>query len=157
MNNRRWILTILVFLLAFGYYFWRNYRFAHSHRPVSQSTNTITGTDPATNPTDRDAGFDRRISLLEYSHHADCRMDCRHISKSEVNDIMLRGHINYNKSDLHNPRCPRYALEGNSDQKNLRIIFAQCGNKTEVVTVIDLDTDWHCDCPGDENKNHEYL
>jgi hypothetical protein len=127
------------------------------HRSNSQDRNsrTSTSSDPAGNPSDRDEGFDRRVSLLEYSHHAQCRMDCRHISKGEVNDIMLHGHINDDKSDLNNPRCPRYAMEGYSDDKKLRIIFAQCGNKTEVVTVIELGREWQCDCPGDENKHHD--
>lgn len=99
----------------------------------------------------RDRGFDRRTSYLEYSQHAICRMDCRHINRSEVEDIMRNGHINYRKSDLQNARCPRYALEGRTaDAQQVRIIFAQCNEKTEVVTVIDLDTEWTCHCPGDD-------
>jgi len=31
-------------------------------------------------------------------------------------------------------------------------VFAQCNNYTEVVTVIDLGTEWTCDCPGDDEK-----
>ena len=42
----------------------------------------------------RDHGFDRRISYLEYSNHARCRMECRHITKAEVEDIMQDGKIN---------------------------------------------------------------
>ncbi len=102
---------------------------------------------------DRDRGFDRRISYLEYSKHAKCRMECRKISQSEVEEIMLEGKINYNKSDLQNTRCPRYAVEGITvDNQKVRIVFAQCNEKTEVVTVIDLDTDWSCYCPGDDKK-----
>jgi hypothetical protein len=104
-------------------------------------------------PVNRDRGFDRRISFLEYSNHAKCRMQCRKISQNEVEEIMEDGKINYNKSDLQNARCPRYALEGlTRDEQRVRIIFAQCNEKTEVVTVIDLDTDWSCSCPGDDKK-----
>jgi hypothetical protein len=100
----------------------------------------------------RDRGFDRRVSYLEYSKHASCRMDCRKISKVEVEDIMRNGEINYRKSDLQNARCPRYALEGiTKDNQKVRIVFAQCNELTNVVTVIDLDTDWTCHCPGDDN------
>jgi hypothetical protein len=102
---------------------------------------------------DRDKGFDRRVSYLEYSNHAKCRMQCRKISELEVEQIMRDGRINYNKSDIQNARCPRYAVEGvtNDDQK-VRIVFAQCNDKTTVVTVIDLDTEWTCHCPGDDKK-----
>jgi hypothetical protein len=80
-------------------------------------------------------------------------MECRHITHAEVQDIMQNGKINYTKSDLQNARCPRYALEGiTQDNQKVRIVFAQCDEKTEVVTVIDLDTEWACDCPGDDDK-----
>ena len=79
-------------------------------KPVVTDNNRPT--DPASNPTNRDKGFDRRVSYLEYSNHARCRMQCRKISQAEVEEIMRDGKINYNKSDLQNARCPRYALEG---------------------------------------------
>ena len=64
---------------------------------------------------------------------------------------MEKGKINYTKSDLQNARCPRYAVEGiTQDNQKTRIVFAQCNEKTEVVTVIDLDTEWSCNCPGDD-------
>jgi hypothetical protein len=107
----------------------------------------------STTTTNRDKGFDRRISYLEYSKHAKCRMECRRISQAEVEEMMQDGKINYNKSDLQNARCPRYAVEGiTGDNQKTRIVFAQCNDKTTVVTVIDLDTEWSCDCPGDDKK-----
>ncbi|HET6724142.1 MAG TPA: DUF4258 domain-containing protein, partial [Chitinophagaceae bacterium] len=84
---------------------------------------------------------------------AKCRMECRKISQSEVEEIMQAGKINYNKSDLKNARCPRYAVEGvTADNQKVRIVFAQCNEKTQVVTVIDLNTEWTCNCPGDDKK-----
>lgn len=110
-------------------------------------------TRKTTTSANRDQGFDRRISYIEYSNHAKCRMGCRKISQSEVEEIMQAGKINYNKSDLKNARCPRYAVEGvTADNQKVRIVFAQCNEKTQVVTVIDLDTEWSCNCPGDDKK-----
>ncbi|HEU5167050.1 MAG TPA: DUF4258 domain-containing protein [Chitinophagaceae bacterium] len=118
-----------------------------------RGANDSTKSKSTTATTDRDKGFDRRISYLEYSRHAKCRMECRRISQAEVEEIMQEGRINYNKSDLQNARCPRYAVEGiTGDNQKLRIVFAQCNEKTEVVTVIDLDTEWSCNCPGDDKK-----
>ena len=106
--------------------------------------------DPSSN-VNRNRGFDRRISYLKYSNHAKCRMSCRHITQEEVQDIMQNGKINYKKSDLQNARCPRYAVEGiTQDKQDVRIVYAQCDESTTVVTVIDLDTEWTCDCPGDD-------
>ena len=104
--------------------------------------------------TNRERGFDRQVSFIEYSKHATCRMQCRGISRSEVEAIMKEGKINYKKSDLKNARCPRYALEGTTiDDQEVRIVFAQCEKSTVVVTAIDLDTGFTCSCPGDDDKN----
>src|SRR5262250_424013 len=73
----------------------------------------------------RDRGFDRRVSYLQYSNHAKCRMACRHITQREVEETMRDGKINYNKSDLQNARCPRYAIEEiTKDNQRVRIVFA---------------------------------
>ena len=101
----------------------------------------------------RDRGFDRRISYIEYTEHAKCRMKCRHISQAEVEEIMQDGKINYNKTQVNARPCPAYALEGvTKDDQRVRIVFGQCDQKSKVITVIDLDTNWSCDCPGDDNK-----
>jgi hypothetical protein len=122
-------------------------------QPKPKVTTNDNRKDPASNNTNRDKGFDRRTSLLEYSNHAKCRMQCRKISQAEVEEIMRDGKINYTKSDLQNARCPRYAVEGvTSDNQRVRIVYAQCNEKTEVVTVIDLETDFACHCPGDDDK-----
>jgi len=142
---------MLVILLAVLLIFLR--RCKESPDPSPQPTiKKDDNRDPASN-VNRDRGFDRRISYLQYSKHAKCRMDCRHITQAEVEDIMKIGEINYTKSDLQNARCPRYAIEGiTKDKQDVRIIFAQCNESTTVVTVIDLDTEWTCDCPGDDKK-----
>jgi hypothetical protein len=115
-------------------------------------TKTNTKNTPSAN-VNRDRGFDRRVSYLQYSKHAKCRMNCRHINQAEVKEIMQDGKINYSKSDLQNARCPRYAVEGTTDDnQDVRIIFAQCNENTTVVTVIDLEKEWTCDCPGDDKN-----
>lgn len=114
---------------------------------------TITNPNDPASSVDRERGFDRRTSFLKYSNHAECRMQCRKISKAEVEEIMRDGKINYNKSDIKNARCPRYAVEGiTKDNQRVRIVYAQCNELTTVVTVIDLETDYECHCPGDDNK-----
>jgi hypothetical protein len=136
---------ILVFALAALVFIIRQCKDERGTNDNTKSKSTTT--------TNRDKGFDRRISYLEYSKHAKCRMDCRRISQAEVEEIMQEGKINYNKSDLQNTRCPRYAVEGiTADNQKTRIVFAQCNDKTTVVTVIDLDTEWTCECPGDDKK-----
>lgn len=110
-----------------------------------------TQNDPSQTAT-RDHGFNRRVSYLEFTQHAKCRMDCRHITQAEVEEILQNGVINNRKSDMNARPCPTYAVEGNtSENQRLRIVFAQCDNKTKVVTCIDLGKEWECHCPGDDH------
>jgi hypothetical protein len=139
--NKKWVPYLLIILLAAAVIVIKQIQKKKGPGPKP----TIT--------TNRDRGFDRRVSYLEYSNHAQCRMECRKISKTEVQEIMKDGKINYNKSDIQNARCPRYALEGvTKDDQRVRIVFAQCNESTVVVTVIDLETDFECHCPGDDDK-----
>ena len=124
-------------------------------KQTSQTGNTQSVPSIAVN---RDKGFDRRTSFLKFTEHARCRMQCRKISNEEIEEIMVNGKVNYKKSNLKDTRCPTYALEGvTRDEQRVRIVFGQCNEFTNVITVIDLETDWSCDCKGDgakyENKN----
>ncbi|MDQ6757595.1 MAG: DUF4258 domain-containing protein [Bacteroidota bacterium] len=91
--------------------------------------------------------FNRNIDHLIFTTHAKCRMDCRHITENEIKEILHYGNINYNKSNLNNKRGATYALEGYShEHQHLRIILAPKQNELVVVTCIDLDKEWQCDC-----------
>lgn len=91
--------------------------------------------------------FDRTATNLFFTKHAKCRMKCRHITQQEVKDILVNGRINYNKSDLNDPTGPSYAVEGvTKDRQKVRIIFAPKKQHLTVVTVIDLDQEYVCNC-----------
>jgi len=84
---------------------------------------------------------------IYYTKHAKCRMDCRYISKEEINFIRKNGNINYRKSDMDDQPCPTIAKEGRSkDGQMLRIVFAECDTETKVVTAIDLENEYKCNC-----------
>jgi hypothetical protein len=94
--------------------------------------------------------FDRHPSHIYYTKHALCRMDCRHISKENIGEIMEKGIINFNKSFRNDKPCPTFALQGEThDGEKLRVIFAQCSDETKVVTCYNLEEDFECHCPGD--------
>jgi hypothetical protein len=147
---------ILIIALALALYFLKNYK--NEHPGNERKEDTQRGRKDKNNREDdtanRNNGFDRTTSYLDYTQHAKCRMECRHITQEEVRDIMKNGTINYRKSTAQGKPCPTYALEGytQKDNQHVRIVFAQCDNKTKVVTCIDLDNDFTCHCPGDEGK-----
>lgn len=105
-------------------------------------------------PKQREA-FDRHPDRLTYTRHALCRMACRYIDREEVAEIIEKGIINFNKSNRRDRPCPTFALQGRTQSgESLRVIFAQCPDETKVITCYNLEEDFECHCPGDENKNH---
>jgi hypothetical protein len=103
----------------------------------------------------RHEAFDRHPAHLYYTKHALCRMDCRNITKDEINEIMHKGIINFNKSFRNDRPCPTFALQGQtSDGDKLRVIFAQCSDETKVVTCYNLEQDFECHCPGDPSSTN---
>ena len=99
----------------------------------------------------RDSSFNWAKAVINYTPHAQCRMECRHITKLEVFDILHNGKVNTAKSELDAPECKRrYAIDGYSkENQHLRIIAAPCADKLTIITCIDLDHDWPCICGKD--------
>lgn len=128
-------LPFIALLAAALLLFWvkKNQRGKQVHIPVDI-------TQPAADPVNRNS------SDIVYSKHARCRMDCRHIDETEVKEILKTGAINYDKIE-ESDRGKSYPLEGvTHDDQHVRIVFAPHGNELVVVTVIDLDKEWQCDC-----------
>lgn len=94
-----------------------------------------------------DEPFNRADTRLILTKHARCRMDCRHIDESEIREILQSGYINMRKSEPAASPEPKYAIEGvTHDKQKVRIIVAASPRGNVVVTVIDLEREWQCDC-----------
>jgi hypothetical protein len=130
-------------LLAAGFLLWFIKKHQSSSYPTQKNTN-IPIIIPAENNGEE---FNRNVATIIYSKHARCRMACRHIDETEVKEILVAGQLNTNKIE-EDARGKTYPLEGEThDKQHVRIVFAPKGNDTvEVVTCIDLDTEWPCDC-----------
>ena len=85
---------------------------------------------------------------LEYTKHAHCRMDCRHISEEDIKQVLKGGSVNYGKSGVHDKPFPTYTVEGATKSgKQLRIVIADCDTISRVVTAIDLGIEKDsCNC-----------
>lgn len=85
-------------------------------------------------------------SSIQYSAHAKCRMDCRNIDKSEIKEILKEGRLNESKT-RKSSKGISYAVEGWShDEQHVRVVCSPHGNTLVIVTVIDLENDWSCNC-----------
>jgi hypothetical protein len=95
---------------------------------------------------------DFRNNEIELTEHAKCRMACRNISMAEIKEVLLEGKINYGKSTKNSKPCSKYALEDYANGKHLRVVVGDCNHDAVIITVIDLDNQFKCDCPGDEKN-----
>ena len=142
-----YIMLIAAALLLF--FVKRNQRGTTSQKHKTEQTEDRI-TVPAVLPSDEKPqeveGFDRNTTKLIFSKHAKCRMDCRKIDESEIREILKSGTINYKKIQ-NDKRGKTYPVEGlTHDKQHVRIVFAPKDDGLVVVTVIDLDTEWSCDC-----------
>ena len=107
---------------------------------------TVPAVLPADINLDEVEGFNRNTDKLIFSKHAKCRMDCRKIDESEIKEILKNGTVNYKKIQ-NDKRGKTYPVEGYThDKQHVRIVFAPKDDGLVVVTVIDLGTEWACDC-----------
>ena len=89
----------------------------------------------------------RDTTHLILTHHAICRMDCRGINREEIKEIITEGTVNYSKSGPGKKGDETYALEGYSkEDQHIRVVVAPQEDGLVVVTCIDLDHDWLCNC-----------
>ena len=99
------------------------------------------------NNTSADENLFRDTNHLILTKHAKCRMDCRHINTHEIKEIIKTGNVNYSKSGRGSKGDETYALEGYSNEhQHLRIVVAPENDGLVVITCIDLDNDWPCNC-----------
>lgn len=105
-------------------------------------------------PKQREA-LDRNPRQLTYTRHALCRMDCRQISKEEIQEVIERGSINFNKSNRADRPCPTYAVQARTESgEYIRVILAQCPSESKIITCYNLEDDFDCYCPGDHSRKN---
>jgi len=141
------IAVVLVLLLVSRLFFVGKHSTRNYQRSEEGNYNTETRSDNApSEKTSFASDLNRNAMHLIYSRHARCRMDCRHIDEQEVRQILATGTVNVRKIET-DERGKTYPLEGVANGHHLRIVFANKGtDAVEVVTCIDLDTEWQCDC-----------
>ena len=146
MNKKILPYLLLVFLL--GLLIFIKYRQRSPEKPSNTTEVTEDKKRPVPAPVpNHDRGFNRQVTRLRFTRHARCRMECRYIDESEVKEILATGKVNQGKSELDDANHPRYALEGTThDGQHVRIVLAQEAKETSVITVIDLDKEWICNC-----------
>ena len=137
-------LPYILLIAAAALFFWVR---SHQRGPTTnRQVNTEIPAVLADTAQHVDLPFDRDISHIRYTKHARCRMDCREIDESEVKEIIQHGEINYSKVE-EDKKGKTYPLEGiTHDKQHVRIVVAPHERELVIVTVIDLEKEWQCNC-----------
>jgi hypothetical protein len=136
MNRKYLPYIVLIAAILLLWYVKRNQRGVLPANPSTEITIPVATGEP----------FDRSIEKIIYTKHARCRMECRHIDETEVKEILQEGQLNTARIE-EDDRGKTYPLEGvTHDKQRVRIVFAPKQDELVVVTVIDLDKEWNCDC-----------
>ncbi len=139
---RKYLPFILLIAAALLFYWVKTHQRGgqKTTRTTTESvTPALTSEDRSEEPFDRDAA-------LSYSKHARCRMDCRHVDEDEIREVIREGAINFAKIE-ETKKGRTYPLEGiTRDRQRVRVVVAPHEDQLTVVTVIDLDKEWQCDC-----------
>lgn len=129
INFRQLALLTILLVLLYGQ---RNGWFSGSSAPQTELTLAESLLDQPLVPT----------------RHGACRMECREITLSEIRDVVRKGQLNEAKSKPEDQPCPSWAFEGRTaDGQQVRIVLAGCEDETRIVTAIDLENEYQCDCP----------
>ncbi len=147
---KKYLPYLLLIAAALSFYLIKkNQRGNRVNKPETEQVTekiTVPAILPQDEKTEEVEGFDRNATHIIFSKHAKCRMDCRKIDESEVKEILKNGTINHKKIQ-NDKRGKTYPVEGfTHDKQHVRIVFAPKDDGLVVVTVIDLDTEWKCDC-----------
>ena len=145
---KKYLPVIALIAAALLLWYIKKYQRGPSHNTDQTEHITVPPVQPSPdNNNNRDEGFNRRATHISYSKHARCRMDCRHIDESEVKEILENGTVNYSKIESDG-RGKTYPVEGiTHDKQHVRIVFApKDDGGVIVVTCIDLDHEWSCNC-----------
>jgi Domain of unknown function (DUF4258) len=144
MKKGRWVYAVILLLLMALILLSRLYCGSGERKGVKTE---LAGKEKSPESVNTRGILNRNSSRIIYTKHAKCRMGCRRIDASEVEEILQRGTINYQKSDLRSSSDPKYALEGiTHDGQRVRIIIANSPRGAVLITVIDLEKEWHCNC-----------
>ncbi len=88
------------------------------------------------------------LKNIKITRHAKCRMGCRKINESEIMEVIEQGSINKRKTNPNSKPCPTTAYEHRTyhDKQKTRVIVGHCPGIHKIVTVIDLENEYQCQC-----------
>lgn len=123
MKGKNVVVTLLLLLVLLLVAVWRRWQEPRAKEPFS------------------------RTAKLSFTAFAVCQLSCKNINRNEVQEVMQKGMVLYNKSNRRRWPCPTYVVQARTQNKQLlRIVYEQCNVKTTVLAVDDIEKQDTCNC-----------
>lgn len=123
MKGRNVVITLLIVLVLLLVAVWRRWQEPRAKEPFS------------------------RAATLSYTAFAVCQLKCKNINRADVQEVMQKGMVLYNKSNRRRWPCPTYVVQARTGhQQLLRIVFEQCEKKTTVLAIDNMEAPDNCNC-----------
>lgn len=101
--------------------------------------------------------LNRNPSRIEYTRVALCRMDCQNITANEITEVLRKGEINYDNSDLRKRPCATFTILGKTKKNTgITIMIEQCGNVARITNCYLDDGSMPCNCP-ETNRSVSFI
>jgi hypothetical protein len=92
--------------------------------------------------------LNRNPYSIVYSPSALCQMDCLYLNANHVTEVLKRGEVIIDQSDLKARPCPIFAIKGiTKSGKKIELLVQQCGSVTKINTLNYLSSPIICNCP----------
>ena len=91
--------------------------------------------------------LNRNATQIEYTQTALCRMDCENITANDITEVLRKGEINYNRSDLAKKPCAIFTTLGKTKKGiGITLVIAQCGKVVRITNCYRNDGAMPCNC-----------
>src|SRR6476469_2026282 len=92
--------------------------------------------------------FNRNPGIILYAAEAICQKQCFGLQDRDIETVIHKGIINFNRSERNHKPCPKIVLQGLiSGGRTLQVSFMQCSEKTSVLSCYVKRSDKDCTCP----------
>ncbi len=77
-----------------------------------------------------------RSKQINYSTEATQVLNTKKVDSADIAQILIRGEIDFSKSNVKNNPCRKYLINGNDEQKNIALTVQICDSIATIQKIL---------------------
>ncbi len=77
-----------------------------------------------------------RSKQINYSTEATQVLNTKKVDSADIAQILIRGEIDFSKSNVKNNPCRKYLINGNDEQKNIALTVLICDSIATIQKIL---------------------